>query len=585
MTGAILLLVLAQEPQAPLETVRQLQVPEGFTVKLFAGEPDLVQPISFAIDDRGRIWVAENRSYPQQVTKDRILVFEDADGDGAFDRRGVFCEGLSYVTGMEVGFGGVWVIAPPRMLFIPDRDGDGRADGPPETLLDGFGLHGIHNIANGFTWGPDGWLYAGHGRTSISDVGKPGTPPGQRIHYDGGVWRYHPTRHVFEPFCDGTTNPWGIAFDERGQAFMSTCVERHLYHAIQGGHFEPWRGRTSSLFAFRRIDSIADHFHFRAGTMRGNSAELLEAGGGHAHCGTMVYLGDSFPDAYRGSIFMNNLHGHRVNNDYPKRRGSGFTASHGRDFLVSADRMHMGLSLQYGPDGAVWVSDWYDRGECHTRKPHEETGRIYKVQYGKPAPFRGDLARLSDEELVGLQLHRNDWHVTHARRLLQERASVRAQAPLRKILEENPDVTRKLRALWALHATGGLPEELLHAQLSSPEEYLRAWAVQLEMEDRRPCPAALSRMVEMARSDPSPVVRLYLASACQRMTLEERWPIVERLADRSEDAEDPNLPLMVWYAAEPMGGADPARAIEFIRRARLPIHREFMSRRLAASQR
>ncbi len=225
------------EPFAPEEAARTMVVPEGFNVKLFAGEPDVRQPISFCIDDRGRLWVAEAYNYPfrDKEPQDRVLILEDTDGDGKSDKRTVFYDKLGYVTGIEVGFGGVWIMSPPEMLFIPDKDGDDRPDGPPEVLLDGFGnTTSAHNIANGFTWGPDGWLYAGHGRTSPSDVGPPGTPAEERIHHDGGVTRYHPTRHVFETFCDGTTNPWGVAFDDYGQAIISNCVNPHLFHAIQG---------------------------------------------------------------------------------------------------------------------------------------------------------------------------------------------------------------------------------------------------------------------------------------------------------------------------------------------------------------
>lgn len=415
----------------------------------------MVQPIGFALDDRGRLWVAENLSYPhwEPRGRDRILILEDADGDGRFDRRSVFAEGLTYVTGIEVGFGGVWVMAPPEMLFIPDRDGDDRPDGPPQVLLDGFGTEGIHNIANGFTWGPDGWLYAGHGRTSISRLGRPGTPPERRVRFDGGVWRYHPTRHVFEPFCDGTTNPWGVAFDDYGQAFISNCVDPHLFHAVQGAHFEPWRGRESSRHAYRRIDTIADHVHWKSG-----EAGYRDASGGHAHCGVMVYLGDLFPPPWRGAVFMNSIHGRRVNMDLLRRAGSGFRASHGPDLLVSRDPHYMGLLLQYGPDGGVYVNDWYDIGECHTRRPQVWTGRIYKILYGEPRRVRADVGAMSDAELVHLQLHPNDWFVAHARRRLQERAAAgpdpAVHAGLREILGGNPDPTRKLRALWALHVTG-----------------------------------------------------------------------------------------------------------------------------------
>jgi putative membrane-bound dehydrogenase-like protein len=583
-------LLAAQEPLPPEQTVETLKVPEGFSVKLFAGEPDISQPISFCIDDRGRLWVAENHSYPKWTPegKDRIVILEDSHGDGRFDKRTVFCEGLTMITGIEVGFGGVWVVAPPRLLFIPDKNGRDKPDGPPITLLDGFGNQGGHNIVNGFTWGPDGWLYAGHGRTSLSDLGPPGTPPEKRIHFDGGVWRYHPTRHVFEAWSDGTTNPWGVAFNDVGQAIITTCVDVHLYHAIQGAHYEPWRGRPSSQYAYGRIDSIADHKHWTGSSFadaRSGTAQQIALGGGHAHCGAMVYLGDSFPDSYRGSVFMSNIHGHRLNNDVLERKGSGYVAHHAPDFLSSGDRMMMALLMQYGPDGSIYVSDWYDRGECHTRTPHDSSGRIYKVVYKNTPAVRPDLAHLSDAELVNLQLHKNDWFVTHARRLLQERALSRSDPAvtdgLERLLRESPDVTRKLRALWALHATGGLSEDTLLHQLDSPEEYLRAWAVQLEAEPQQVRPAAKAKFVELARSDPSPVVRLYLASACQRLPLDDRWSIVERLAGHAEDAGDPNLPLMIWYAAEPMAAADLPRAVTFMKDARIPLLREFMSRRIA----
>jgi hypothetical protein len=300
----------------------------------------------------------------------------------------------------------------------------------------------------------------------------------------------------------------------------------------------------------------------------------------------MVYLGDSFPDSYRGSVFMSNLHGHRLNNDLLERNGSGFVGRHGPDFLTSNDRMVMALLLQYGPDGSVFVSDWYDRGECHTRNPHEKTGRIYKIVYKDATFVKPDLARLSDAELVRLQLHKNDWFVAHARRLLQERAAVRPEPKvhdaLRAMLNDASETPRKLRALWALHVTGGLTEELLLRQLESPDEYLRAWAVQLEAEPRQARAAARAKLVQMASADPSPVVRLYLASACQRLPPDDRWTLAERLAAHAEDANDPNLPLMIWYAAEPMAAADLRRAVAFMKDARIPLLREYMSRRVVS---
>ena len=176
--------------------------------------------------------------------------------------------------------------------------------------------------------------------------------------------------------------------------------------------------------------------------------------------------------------------------------------------------------------------------------------------------------------------------MTHARRLLQERAAVRPEPKvhegLLRILNENPETPRKLRALWALHATGGLTPETIDAQLRHPDEYLRAWAIQLEMEGRQPRAAAKARFADLAATDPSPVVRLYLASACQRLPLEERWGILDGLAAHGEDAGDPNLPLMIWYAAEPLAAKDLAHSVQFMKQAKIPLLREYMSRRIAA---
>ncbi len=585
--AALAIAFALQESQPPEATVGAFKLPEGFSAKVFAAEPAVRQPISFSIDDRGRIWVVEGITYPawrgNVQERDRILILEDVDGDGRHDVRKVFAEGLTYATGIEVGFGGVWVVAPPSLLFFPDRDGDDRPDGPPEVLLDGFGDQGGHNVVNGFTWGPDGWLYGGHGRTSVSDLGPPGTPPEGRIHFDGGVWRYHPTRRVFEAFADGATNPWGVAFDERGQMLVSNCVNAHLFHVIQGAHYEPSRERPSSRYAYRRIESIADHLHFGTGKGAGNEAY----GGGAAHSGALVYLGDGWPERYRGAFFLSNLHGHRINSDLPRRKGSGFTASHGPDFLLSGDTMFLGLLLQTGPDGSVFVSDWYDRGECHTRdNPDRGSGRIYKIVYGSPAPARPDLARLSDDELVRLQLHRNEWHVTHARRLLQERAArgplSGAHEALRAMLRDQPDPTRRLRALWALHVTSGLDAAARRTLLDHPDEDVRAWTIQLELEDREVDEATAAKLARLASSDPSPVVRLYLAAGIRRLPAERRIAVLEGLVGRAEDADDPNIPLVTWYAAEGLAEADLPAAVKLLKSSRLPLIREFMARRIAS---
>jgi putative membrane-bound dehydrogenase-like protein len=585
---------LAQDAPRPLaEATQHMKLPQGFQATLFAGEPDVVQPIAMTTDDRGRLWVVECLSYPDWSEKpqDRVLILEDADGDGRFDRRTVFWDQGVNLSGITLGFGGVWLCSTPNLIFLPDRNADDLPDGPPVVLLDGWSLKARHNVFNGLTWGPDGWLYGCNGILATSLIGKPGTPEDQRVPMNCGVWRYHPTRQEFEVVAWGTTNPWGLDFDDYGQAFITNCVIHHLWHVVPGAHFQRMYGQDFKEHLYGLLESCADHIHWAGGpwqSSRGGQGKHDETGGGHAHSGAMIYLGDNWPQEYRGGLFTCNIHGNRVNHDLPSRRGSGYVARHGQDFLHAGDTWFRGLALLYGPDGGVYLSDWSDSGECHDYEHiHRTSGRIYKITYGPPRPAPVDLAACSDEELVRLQLHKNDWHVRHARRLLQERAAAgklsgQARQALRLVLDEHPDVTRKLRALWALYATGSLEPEPLARLLASPHEEIRAWAIKLELEDRGAAPAALAKLASMAESDPSPFVRLHLASGLQRLPLADRWEIAEALVSHQLDNADPNLPLMIWYAIEPLVATDPDRAVALISNTRLPLVRQHIARRLAA---
>ena len=457
----------ADAPVPPQEAAGRMKLPEGFQATLFAGEPDVVQPIALTTDDRGRLWVVECLSYPdwKPEGRDRIVIFEDRDGDGAFDSRKVFYDKGANFTGLELGFGGVWVTATPNLLFIADRDGDDVPDSEPVVLLDGWDLKAKHNVFNGLIWGPDGWLYGCNGILSNSRVGKPGTPDEKRTALNCGVWRYHPLRKTFEYVASGTTNPWGLDFDDYGQMFITNCVIKHLFHVTPGGHYSRMFGQDLTPHVYGLIESCADHIHWAGGPWqdsRGNKPEHDQPGGGHAHAGAMIYLGDNWPDAYRNSLLTCNIHGNRLNRDLLEPHGSGYVAHHGSDFLLANDLWFRGLGVQCGPDGGVYVSDWTDTGECHDYDHVDRTnGRIFKITYGKAAPVNVNIARLSDEELVRLQLHKNDWFVRHARRVLHERAATgrlaaTTQPALLKIIEEHPDPTRRLRALWTLHVVTGV---------------------------------------------------------------------------------------------------------------------------------
>lgn len=589
------------------QAAKEITMPSGFSAQLFAGEPDVKQPIAFALDDRGRVWVAEAYTYPQRAPegqgKDRILVLEDTNGDGKFDKRTVFMEGLNLVSGLEVGFGGVWVGAAPYLMFIPMTDGDSpKPSGKPQILLDGWAWQDTHETLNTFTWGPDGWLYGCHGVFTHSKVGKPGASDTERQRINAGIWRYHPTKHQFEVFAEGTSNPWGIDFNEYGQCFIEACVIPHLFHIIQGARYDRQAGQHFNPYTFNDIKTIADHRHY-AGSKGPHAANGRSdaAGGGHAHAGLMVYLGDSWPEKYRGQLFMNNIHGQRLNQDNPERQGSGFIGKHAPDFMNFNDRWSQVLNFTYDQDGSVYIIDWYDQNQCHRHEmnAHDRSnGRIFKVSYGKQKATTVDLRKLSSQELVMLQLHKNDWQVRHARRILQERGSDPKvhQAILGLLNLENrffrralpkwavtpSDPTRQVRLLWALHATGGLTEEVALKALKSKHEYVRAWTIQLMLEEKKASPAFLGEMARLGKEDPSPVVRLYLASGLQRVPTADRLPVLENLMAHAEDAADHNLPLMYWYAAEPVAGEGAAQGVALLTKSKIPQLREYISRRMTA---
>ena len=559
----------------PEEAVKRMHLPPGFQATLFAGEPDVQQPIAMTTDARGRLWVAENYTYSEAKVnfdlklRDRILILEDTNHDGRFDKRTVFWDRAQKLTSIAVGFGGVFAMCPPQLLFIPNQKGGDAADGPPEVLLDGWDADKTrHTLANGLKFGPDGWLYGRSGILATSWVGKPGTPPEKRIPINCGIWRFHPVTHKFEVIAQGTTNPWGDDWDDNGQHFFINTVIGHFWHVIPGANYKRMYGDPFDPHLYELIDQTADHVHWdtrekwsdirQLGVTSGTS----EAGGGHAHAGLMIYLGDNWPEQYRNEPFMINFHGKRINHDRIERHGATYVAHHAPDFMTTDDPWFRGLDLLYGPDGGVYVSDWSDIGECHNQEAiHRTSGRIYKITYGRPEhDFMGNLEKLGNDQLVKLQLHHNDWFVRQARLVLQERA-VRGDdmksvhASLHEMFDRETDVTRKLRAMWCLHVTDGADEAWLREQLHQANEHLRVWAIQLLVDQNPPSPALAAEFARMAKEDKSGLVLTFLASAMRQVAPMERWPVAEALASHAEFEKDPVLPLMIWYGIEPAGAA------------------------------
>ncbi len=592
-------------PPAAANLTRGMTVPDGFHVVLFAAEPDVSQPIAITTDARGRLWVVENYSYPEWRTKgtDRVLIFEDADGDGQFDSRKVFLDGGSNLTGIALGHGGVWLTSPPELVFVPDRNRDDLPDGPAEPILDGFNAKNVaHNVVNGLMWGPDGWLYGRHGIQATSRVGRPGDPDSARTPIDCSIWRVHPQTHRFEVVARGTTNPWGLDADDFGEMIFTNNVIGHLWHLIPGAHYERMYGVDPEPHVYELLPQCADHFHWPGGTWKdsrevaGKLDPAVDAlGGGHSHCGGMIYLGDMFPESYRGKIFMCNTHGKRVNVDRLEYGPRGIVGSHEPDFLKAFDTWFRGIELVSGPDGRVWIADWTDKGECHDHDGvHRTSGRIYTVLYGRPQPIALlDLNAHSDAELVALQLHGNDWFCRRAREILAERAAAgrdlaQAAGELRRLAETHADPTRRLRGLWAAHAINAADRDWLRLRLADEHQSVRVWALRLLVDDPtgktvvNSEPAWLDdALADLASREPAGLVRLHLAGALEKLPHRWRWPIAESLARRTGDADWRELALLVWYGLRGCVAEDPGRGAALAAETPMPTLRRLIARRLA----
>ena len=575
------------------QAVAAMSVMDGYRVNAWAAEPMVVQPMAFCWDDRGRLWIAENRDYETRqrgfsnAGTSRILILEDTNHDGTADTSKVFLEGIPFPSAIAVGFDGLFLGAPPNLLFVPDRNQDDKADdGAIEVRLTGWGIRDRHETINSLHWGPDGWLYGLQGFATPSKVRKPSGKgriyrhkepfpedllEGDGVEINGGVWRYHPTKDIFEVVAHGFSNPWGIDYDAKGQLLISACVIPHLWHVIPGGVYQRQGGQHFNPYVYGDIQTIADHRHRSA------------------HGGARIYQSDAFPANERGRIFMANIHEHAVLSDVLTRQGSGFTARHGDDFLLANNAQWIGFSLEIGPDGALYVLDWHDADICGQDVLHQETGRVFRI-----APTRSlatdwpgryaDLSTFSDARLVELQTSRSDWHARRARLILQNRAAKKTLAAdtsqrLRELFRSTADADIRLRAMWALHVIGDWTPEALVQVLGDTDEFVRAWAIQLLCENRSPSAAALEKFGRMAREDPSPVVRLYLASALQRLDRGVRWHLAGGLVAHAEDRDDHNLPKMIWLGVEPLVADNPALALERASAGRIPLVAQFTARR------
>ena len=422
---------------SPAEAIAKMTVPEGFKVELVAAEPDIINPVSMTFDERGRVWITESIEYPRSspgVGKDRVKVLEDTDGDGKADKFTIFAEGLNIPSGIAVGYGGVWVANSPDLLFLQDTDGDGKAD-KQEVVVTGFGRADTHELPNSLTWGPDGWLYGLNGVFNPSKI----THKGKTHEFTCAMFRIHPRTRDFEIFCEGTSNPWGIAIDKEGGFFVSACVIDHLWHLVETGYYHR-QGGPYPPFTWK-IESIVKHKHQKA-----------------AYCGIHYFDSDAYPEKYREKLYMGNVHGNCINVDRLERDGSTYRGLPEPDFLAANDAWFMPVVQKTGPDGCLYILDWYDQYHCYQDARRDPAGidrgkgRLYRVRYNDtPRAPQFDLSKETDEQLIERLKSPNVYYRDVAQRLLSERANPNNLSPLLDLIRRpNTPPKTRMHALWSM---------------------------------------------------------------------------------------------------------------------------------------
>ncbi len=559
----------------PEEATKRMKLPEGFSATLVAAEPLVRQPLSMEFDDRGRLWVLQYLQYPNpaglKAVKqdqylrtvwdrvpepppkgpkgiDRITILSDPDKDGKYTKSKDFLADLNLATGFCLGDGGVYVVQPPYLLFYPDKNRDDVPDGDPAVLLSGFGMEDTHSYANSLQFGPDGWLYGAHGSTVTAKIKNPAAPKEPAIEFQQGIWRYHPATKRFELFAEGGGNTYGLDFDQFGRCIAGTNYGGSaMLHHVQGAYYVKGFAKHGPL-----------HNPHAYGYFEHVPYEKFK--GGHVTCGGVVYQADRYPPEMQNQYIAGNLLSNAVYWHKMTPNGSTFKATHGGDLMTSDDIWFRPVDCFQGPDGCVYVADWYDKRAAHLDPIDswdKTSGRIYRIDYKEKATIPAmDLSKKTSAELCDLLAHPNKWYRNMARRLLGERNDTSVQVRLEKQAAYGGGLLA-LESLWAVNLLVPIRDEFAMTLLESENEHVRAWAVRLigdRAADPKQAGLFTESLVKLAKTDPSVTVRSQLACTAKRLEPLSCVRIALALADRDEDRADPHIPLLVWWALEPHVG-------------------------------
>jgi len=546
------------DPTPADEAVKQFRMRDGFEIQLVASEPEVSQPLFLSWDSRGRMWVIHYRQYqfpaglkvirydqhlravfdkvpdPPPIGTpgaDKITVHEDTDGDGLYDSHKDVITGLNIASSVQVGDGAIWVLNPPYLLRYPDADRDDIPDGDPEVHLSGFGLQDTHSVANSLLWGPDGWLYGSNGSTTVGDVSSEVT---KGVRFQGQcIWRYSPKTKVFEIYAEGGGNTFSLEIDSQGRIFSGTNGgDTRGWYFPQGSYSAKNWGKHGPL-----TNPYAFGF-FQPMKSKGDKRRFPQA-----FC---IYEGGLYGKSFDGSIIAPNSLHNLIWHSKRIRDGSTYRTEDEANLVESPDRWFRPVYGGVGPDGAVYVADWYDTRLSHvspTDDWHKESGRVYRIipSGSRPKYDQGDLHQRSSLELIRLFDHPNKWVRRRASLELGWRGDKKVVNDLVSLVD-----TGSLEALWSLDAVDELTTVRAQRWLSSNSPDIRRWVVRL-LGDRR---EGLPQLVELAASEDDLQVRSQLASSAKRLSSKVAIPILRSLIGRDADLSDPHLPLMIWWGLE-----------------------------------